>query len=349
MKTALKYIVSAAVAAVLLYFSFRGVRWDDFAAGLGNCRWEWIAAAMAAGGMSFWVRALRWRKLILPIDRTISRKVSFNAINISYLANLVLPRIGEFVRCGFIVRHSEEDGNGHRRASYDKVLGTVVLERSLDVVTMLLLVAFMTVAMWGRYGQFFMDRIFGPFSERLGAGLWTVPAAAAAVLSASLWAVWHYRNRNRMLKAVSGFAKGLYEGLVSCMKMDRSWVFAAHTAVIWGLYWFMSYAVLNSVSGMDTSALTPELASAVAGLSSAGPTDALFLMLAGSLSSLVPVPGGFGAFHYIVATALSAVYGLPFELGIVFATLSHESQTVMQIICGCCSYVSESWTIVKKK
>lgn len=50
---------------------------------------------------------------------------------------------------------------------------------------------------------------------------------------------------------------------------------------------------------------------AVSRLSELGTSDALFLMLVGSLSSLVPVPGGFGAFHYIVATALASVYGIP--------------------------------------
>jgi len=64
-------------------------------------------------------------------------------------------------------------------------------------------------------------------------------------------------------------------------------------------------------------------------------------MLAGSLSSLVPVPGGFGAFHYVVASALAAVYGIPWEAGIIFATLSHESQTVTMLICGGCSYAAE--------
>ena len=89
MKNAIKYIISALAAVILLYFSFRGVKWEDFYAGLRFCRWEWIIAAMIAGGMSFWVRALRWKKLLSPIDPTITRKVSFNAINISFITYII--------------------------------------------------------------------------------------------------------------------------------------------------------------------------------------------------------------------------------------------------------------------
>ena len=106
MKTSdvIKYVVSVALAAVLLYFSFRGVNWTDFLDGLRACSWGWIAVAMGAGVMSFWLRGLRWRELLIPIDPSTRRLVSFNAINIGLLANLIFPRIGEFVRCGFITQ-----------------------------------------------------------------------------------------------------------------------------------------------------------------------------------------------------------------------------------------------------
>ena len=36
------------------------------------------------------------------------------------------------------------------------------------------------------------------------------------------------------------------------------------------------------------------------------------------------------------------VYGIPFGVGIVFATLSHESQTLTMILCGTASYIDET-------
>lgn len=341
----LKYIVSAAIAVVLLYFSFRDVNWSDFYAGLRNCRWEWIAVAMLAGVMSFWFRAVRWRQFLLPIDGKTSRKVTFNAINIGNFANLVLPRVGEFVRCGFITRHSsrtEDNSEGQRLASYDKVLGTVVTERSLDVLTLLTLVVTMMFCMRERFGNFLVDNIVRPFSEKINVNSGIALIIIALALLLAIFALWKCRKRGKIAEAVSNFATGLFKGIVSCFKMKNGWLFILNTVLIWAMYWLMSYAVLLAVKFMDVSALSADMADSVGRLAGLGALDALFLMIVGSLSSLVPVPGGFGAFHYIVALALSTVYGVPFPVGIMFATLSHESQTITMIVTGACSYASES-------
>ena len=134
-----RYAVSALVAVVLMYFSFRGVEWSDFIAGLKSCRWGYVVLSMFAGIAAFWLRGLRWRELLLPIDGSITRLTTFNAVNIGYLANFVFPRIGEFVRCGIITNNSASESadapvgeiRRTKKASYDKVLGTVVLERRL--------------------------------------------------------------------------------------------------------------------------------------------------------------------------------------------------------------------------
>ena len=98
----LKYAGSLAIAAVLLYFSFRGVKWEDFIGGLKECRWEFVLLSMAASIAAFWLRGVRWRQILLPLDPSITRLTAFNAVNIGYIANFIFPRIGEFVRCGVI-------------------------------------------------------------------------------------------------------------------------------------------------------------------------------------------------------------------------------------------------------
>ena len=157
----LKYVISLSIALVLMWFSFKGVKWDDFIAGLRSCRWEYILLSMAASIVAFYLRGLRWRELLLPIDPSIKRMTTFNAVNIGYIANFVFPRIGEFVRCGVITGNSAvvkgsgpdypQEGNGsmdtRRLASYEKVLGTVVLNMA-GVLAILITAALMCGFDW---------------------------------------------------------------------------------------------------------------------------------------------------------------------------------------------------------
>ena len=339
-----RYIFLFLLAAVLIFFAFREVRWAEFKAALKACSWGWIAASMFFGLMSFIFRGLRWRRLLLPIDPATSFRTCFNAVNISYAVNLVLPRVGEFARCGFVTARSAPDPseNGRRIASFDKVLGTAALERSSDLVAMASILGIFLVATWGRFGAFFMDKVLGTVATGFDfSSLWILLAAIVCVgIFICFCAL--FRSRLSFLEKIIGFCKGLWQGFVSCVKMEKGWLFLLQTAFVWVSYWLMSYSVLHAVQGMDTAAIPETMASCVENLSGLGPVDALFLMLVGSLSSILPVPGGFGAFHFMVAGAISYVYGVPFEFGMIFATLSHESQALLQAVCGGLSYLDES-------
>ena len=319
---ALKYILSAAVAGILLYFSFREVKWEDFAEGLRSCRWEYIMLSMVAGIAAFWFRGVRWRQLILPIDPDTSRLTTFNAVNIGYIANFVFPRIGEFVRCGVVSRRSK-DG----KASYDKVLGTVVLERGWDMLTMLTLIVVLLAARWEKFGGFFVEEIWEPAAGRLDINLWWIAAGLIITAGAVISLLWHLRNKNALINKICNFFQGLIQGFASCFRMDHKWSFIGSTILIWAMYWLMAAATMWSIPALDDLTII----------------DALFLSLAGSLGWLIPVPGGFGAFHFIVSLALQAIYGIPFELGIIFATLSHESQAVTMAVFGGASYACEAF------
>ena len=344
----LKYGGSIILAAVLLYFAFRKVNWADFWAALKACRWEFVLLSTVFGLCGFYLRALRWREVLLPIDPTPRTLSCFNGVNIGYAVNMVLPRVGEVLRCTYITAHSKKvkdpnTGEEHRQASFDKALGTAVLERSVDVVMLGVLLVVFLIFTWDKYGGFFAEKIFGAASGRFS---WIGLAIIALILIAVLlsgWTVIRFANRWKPLGKVKEFCRGLWQGFVSCLRMKRAWWFFLLTILLWLCYWMMSATILWAVQGIDTSTVSSDLASAVSTIRSLNMTDALFLMLAGALSTIVPVPGGFGAFHFIVAGAVSYVYGLPFEFGIIFATLSHESQELNQLIWGGISFASEQF------
>ena len=91
-------------------------------------------------------------------------------------------------------------------------------------------------------------------------------------------------------------------------------------------YWFMAASTVWAAPFLDNLDLI----------------DALFLSLVGGLGFAVPVPGGIGAFHFIISMALSVMYGVPVELGVVYATLAHTSQAITQILFGAGSYAYEA-------
>ena len=336
----LKYGLSILLAVVLLYFAFRKVDWNDFWAALKACRWEFVLLSVVFGFFGFYLRALRWREVLLPIDPGTSTLSCLNAVNISYLANMVLPRAGELVRCAYITKNSSRDSSGKKLASYDKALGTMVAERLWDLAMVLLLMALIIYVLWGRFGSFFSEQLLGKAGQ--GIRFSTIMLVLVAAVLAFLAAVIALRNRGRLWGKAWNFLKGMGQGLSSCLKMKHGWMFIVYTIGIWLCYWMMCLFIVWAARGIDPASLGEGAGAFIAKMQDLDGVDALFLMTAGAFSSLIPVPGGFGAFHYIVATALQSVYGIPWNIGIIFATLSHESQILTQVICGGISYFWET-------
>ena len=319
-KKTLTYALCLVLALVLLYFSFRSVEWDAFAEALSSCRWEWVLLSMFIGALVIVVRGMRWRMQLLPLDASSSLVTSFNAYAIGLASSLVLPRMGDLIRCGYVTKNTS--------IGYDKSLGTMVVDRVWDIVSMMLIGVALVVLFWTHFGGFIMDNYFGAMvSSRT---LWIILIAGVLLVAGVLLLLWKEREKGGFWTKAWGFVQGIGDGLKSCLKMRHGWLFIIYTIIIWAGYWFMCYCIILALRDVEVFAAL-------------GPVDALFLMFAGTVSTLVPVPGGFGAYHSVVAGAISAVWGIPFATGMVFAILSHESQVIVQAVLGLGSYIHESF------
>lgn len=314
----LKYVFWAMLAVVLLYSSFRGVDWQEFWTVLGQCRWPLVVAAMMAGVASFFIRAARWHILLSDGSHNVKVSDCYEGFTIGKLCDFAVPHLGEFIRCGYVVSP---------RTSYDKALGTVVLERFWDILVLMVLVTFLLVVRWAEFGGFFIDRIFKPVSSCIDVDAWKFAVGCVLICLFCTLIILFRRSSNRIFGKIAGFFKGLWSGATTCFRMRRKGFFLVLTALLWLMFLFMSWFIIEAVP------FDSELRLA----------DALFIMLVGSLAGIVPVPGGFGAFHYLVAIALQAVYSIPFEMGIIFATLSHESQAFTTLVCGGVSYCHQAF------
>jgi glycosyltransferase 2 family protein len=124
--------------------------WDDFK----SVNLFWIGMTLLAFSISNWSRALRWNMLIEPLGHQPKTINSFFAVNISYFTNLWLSRAGEVVRASALAK---AEG-----MSVSRVMGTVVVDRILDLITLALIVGFSFIVQY--------DILWSWLDKNLGSG-----------------------------------------------------------------------------------------------------------------------------------------------------------------------------------
>ena len=318
----LKYTLSAVLAVVLVWFAFRGVDWKAFWEGLRQTRWIWVVLYFFAAVLALVFREERWYALIRPLDPEVRRLGVWDAINVGNLVNVVLPGAGEFVRCGYV---------SSKRMSYDKAFGTIACERLFDILAVAVILIGALILKWSTFGPFFVDNIWNPLSGRLGGSLVWLLVALAALLAAFFWAVFRFRGRVRLFGRIADTLKGLGTGFASVAHMKNKWPFLLSTVGIWAMYIAMMWCTIRALPGLDAL----------------GGVDAVFLSAVGNIASVIPVPGGIGAYHYLVALSAQSLYGATWETGILLATLGHEAHAILIILLGVLSYAHAS--LRKKK
>jgi len=134
MKEKVKFALGILVGAVLLAFFLRGIQWPEIVQALRSAN-PWLIALGALVNMStFIIRAVRWRYLLRPL-RLVGVHRLFAAVCIGFMTISLLPgRIGEFIRAWVLARRE-----GMKTSA---VFATVVVERILDALTILILFAF---------------------------------------------------------------------------------------------------------------------------------------------------------------------------------------------------------------
>ena len=116
-----------AVSIVALWLVLRSVDLQETADVLRTADWRWIAALAGFLCIDLAIRTLRWQRLLAPIA-AVPYRHTLGYLLAGYLANNVLPaRIGELVRS-----HYAGDREGISRST---TLGTIVVERVVDLVT----------------------------------------------------------------------------------------------------------------------------------------------------------------------------------------------------------------------
>jgi len=320
-----------ALGILLLFFAFRGIALDKLRSTLSEVNFWWIALSLFFAFISFFSRARRWMLLIEPLGFKPSFSNTYHSLMIGYLSNYALPRLGEVTRCVTLGRKE--------KIPVDSLIGTVIIERVIDMV-MLLLILFILLLSWmDKFGAFFSEQVYQPLQQRLvdafgGTWLfWLLIAGGLLGVLAGLYAFREKLGRLVLVQKVKGILKGILDGLKTIYKMERKWEFIIHSVLIWFFYILMTWMVVFSLK--ETSGLTF--------------IDGMFLLVIGGLGMAAPVTAGFGAYHWITSRGLVYVYGFSLELGGAYAILAHESNSLLTILMGAVSYLVLALSTRKKK
>ena len=322
----LKYLISLIIAVGILWYLFKDEDIPALLEQANTANYFWIFLSMFLAMVSHLIRAYRWKIFVKPLGFEISVFRSFLAVMIGYVSNLVLPRMGEVIKCGALKKMED--------VPLSKSFGTIITERIIDLVILIILLGITFVLEYGRLKDY-LYTLFGDkyraISGDLSVSYWFL--GLGLLLAGGVFFLYKkrvlFRDNHIYIKAV-GFAKNVIEGLTSIRKIDNQWAFWVSSFAIWLLYYVMSYIVVFAIP--ETSGLSP-----LAGLT---------ILAMGSLGMAAPVQGGIGTYHFMVSSVL-VLYGINESDGKLLATLLHTSQSIAVILVGVASLFISS--ILQKK
>ena len=306
------------VGLVLLWLVFRKIDVKEVAAEIGSARYEWLLLSIILGVFSHIARAMRWNILIRSLGHKTDTLTTFYAVMVGYLANMAFPRLGEVTRCGVLAKK--------KGIPFNALFGTVISERVFDAVVLMIIiiaVIFLQLSLLNNFVDKYIVSYFSGMANQNNLLVTVLIVALVIVLPLVLFRIFFSKIRNlHIYNKLIDFLKGLLDGVKTIIHMQHKWSFLGLTLVIWVLYTFMTFTAFFALEA--TSALDF--------------TDAVTVMALGSLGMVAPVPGGIGAYQFVVKAILTEIYLVPSEPAVSYSIILWTAQSFMIIILGAVSY-----------
>ena len=319
----LKIALPLLLGGAILYWMYRD--FDFRTVGhvmLHNMNWTWMLLSFPFGILAQMIRGWRWKQTLEPIleergerreEREYSKggvrsSVCVNAVFLSYAVSLIIPRIGEFTRCGVLKRWEG--------ISFSKALGTVVTERAVDTIVVMLYSGLILLIEMSVFGSFFrktgtsIDRILSSFS--LTGYLVTAVCGVAALI------LLHLLLKNLSIyNKVKTTLSGIWEGVLSLRGVKDLPLYLLFSIGIWVCYFLHYYLTFFCFD------FTADL----------GIGCALVSFVVANFAVIVPTPNGAGPWHFAIKTML-ILYGVQDEQALFFVLIVHTVQTLLVVALG---------------
>lgn len=314
-KVSLPFILCGAI----LYWMYRDFDFSSISHVLWHeMDWTWMLLSFPFGILAQAFRGWRWHQTLEPLGENPRRSTLVNSIFLSYALSLVVPRVGEFARCGVLKRYEG--------TSFPKALGTVVTERAIDSLLVLIISAIVFLCQIPLFTSFFnktgtrMDTFLSQFSLT---GYLVTAVCAIAVLMLLRFLL----RRLTIYNKVKATIAGIWQGIVSLRNVRNKPLFLFFTLAIWGSYFLHYYLTFFCFEA--TSHL--------------GLNCALVTFIIGSIAVIVPTPNGAGPWHFAIKTML-LLYGVTETDALFFVLIVHTVQTLLVVLLGVVATIRLSFT-----
>jgi len=321
MRSHLRTIIVLAVAVALIALFLHNVDLWRVLASITQAKPEWLALSIATMLVNLAIRALRWQYLLEPLGHT-SFMSSFRATAVGFAASSVLPaRAGEVIRPYFLARQAPADQKGRMTAT--GAFATIILERLLDMVTVLILLASLVFV--------FGKDLAGVNPTGFALIKWAGASAAAISITvlvvlfvlagdparlgrtmARLEQVVPSRLAGLIAKIAEKFARGL--GAIrspSRLLIALAWSFPLWLSIALGI-WAVAEAFRFAIPFTGSFLLVALLVLGVA----------------------VPTPGAVGGFHEAFRVGATMFYGAPDDAAVGAAIVLHLFSIMPALLLG---------------
>ena len=300
-------LLSLTFGGVLFYLVFKSIDFSDFYNRLTELDFFWIYLSMFISIFEHVIRGYRWN-LMMEVGQTkkFSTFVTTNVIIISYFFALIIPRFNDVVRCYLISKTDE--------INFSKSLGSVVSERFVDIISLLILIILFLLLEVQTFILFIKSYIID----------YTTLDNKSIIIFISflILSIIISRLVIKKSKYLENKFNEFKDGLISVKFIYNDKRFLLSTLFLWVTYFLMGYLIFFSFSQTTDLGINAGIA----------------VLVAGSIGMVVPVNAGIGAYHFLVASILLG-YNLDYESGLFFATVLHTSQIVCLLVVGTMSSI----------
>ena len=323
LRTILQYLFFLSLGIFLVWFSVRDLdsaQRQEIRLALRNARYYLTIPVFAILLLSHYVRALRWRLLIEPLGYKPDKLNTFFAVMIGYLANQAFPRLGEVLKCTVLARYE--------KVPADKLVGTIILERLIDAICLLIIFAITLAIQPDLYIQL-MDLIFnndGKTEEKKLPGYLLL--LGIIFIIALIVGVWMFVKKKRpadVIQIIRKIGRRVMEGIGAIRHLKRRTEFILLTLVMWTCYLAGGYIGFYALHETEIY----------------GIREAFTVLSAGSIGMII-TPGGIGGYAYLISQSMQ-LYGLHSGIAVAFGWLLWIAQTVVILITGLISFVALPW------